>query len=68
METDKENLQLQAQVLSEQVAAQGEKMLDLERTLHEARKRLNEAEQLLQAVSSLFTYDYYFFNNSRQFT
>lgn len=48
LESDKESLQLQVQVLSEQISAQGEKMADLERALHEARQRLDDAEQRLQ--------------------
>ncbi|XP_052758259.1 liprin-beta-1 isoform X2 [Galleria mellonella] len=48
LEADKENLQLQVQVLSEQIAAQSDKMGDLERSLHETRQRLDDAEQRLQ--------------------
>ncbi|KAL0884108.1 hypothetical protein ABMA27_016127 [Loxostege sticticalis] len=48
LEADKESLQLQVQVLSEQIAAQNEKMNDLERGLHDARQRLDDAEQRLQ--------------------
>ncbi|XP_062527872.1 liprin-beta-2 isoform X28 [Bombyx mori] len=48
LEADKESLQLQVQVLSEQISAQTEKMVDLERALHEAKQRLDDAEQKLQ--------------------
>ncbi|CAG4941335.1 unnamed protein product [Colias eurytheme] len=48
LEADKESLQLQVQVLSEQIAAQTEKMTDLERSLHDARQRLDDTEQRLQ--------------------
>ncbi|CAH0759365.1 unnamed protein product [Diatraea saccharalis] len=48
LEADKESLQLQVQVLSEQIAAQNEKMNDLERALIDARQRLDDADQRLQ--------------------
>nr|XP_049696984.1 liprin-beta-1 isoform X2 [Helicoverpa armigera] len=48
LEADKESLHLQVQVLSEQIAAQTEKMTDLERALQDARQRLDDAEQRLQ--------------------
>ncbi|XP_047517798.1 liprin-beta-1 isoform X2 [Pieris napi] len=48
LESDKDSLQLQVQVLSEQITAQTEKMADLERTLHDARQRLDDTEQRLQ--------------------
>lgn len=54
LEADKESLQLQVQVLSEQISAQTEKMVDLERALHEAKQRLDDAEQKLQKVLILF--------------
>lgn len=37
-------------MLSEQIAAQTEKMTDLERALQDARQRLDDAEQRLQKV------------------
>ncbi|XP_072942080.1 uncharacterized protein Liprin-beta isoform X4 [Epargyreus clarus] len=48
LEADKESLQLQVQVLSEQISAQTDKMADLERSLHDARQRLDDTEQRLQ--------------------
>ncbi|XP_075972231.1 liprin-beta 1 isoform X2 [Anticarsia gemmatalis] len=48
LEADKDSLQLQVQVLSEQISAQTEKMTDLERALQDARQRLDDAEQRLQ--------------------
>ncbi|KAJ8725163.1 hypothetical protein PYW07_016121 [Mythimna separata] len=48
LEADKESLHLQVQVLSEQIAAQTEKMMDLERALQDARQRLDDADQRLQ--------------------
>ncbi|XP_048481121.1 liprin-beta-1 isoform X3 [Plutella xylostella] len=48
LESDKESLQLQVQVLSEQVSAQSDKMADLERALMDTRQRLDDAEQRLQ--------------------
>ncbi|XP_068627876.1 liprin-beta-2 isoform X2 [Battus philenor] len=48
LEADKESLQLQVQVLSEQIAAQIEKMADLERSLHDTRQKLDDTEQRLQ--------------------
>ncbi|CAB3235915.1 unnamed protein product [Arctia plantaginis] len=48
LEADKESLQLQVQVLSEQISAQTEKMADLERALQDSRQRLDDADQRLQ--------------------
>ncbi|XP_077287457.1 liprin-beta 1 isoform X2 [Arctopsyche grandis] len=48
LESDKESLQLQVSVLSEQIAAQSEKINDLERLLNEKRNLLANAEELLQ--------------------
>lgn len=42
---------LQVQVLTEQVAAQGEKMAELERSLTEKQHLLNNADDLLRRVS-----------------
>lgn len=47
------------QVLSEQIAAQSEKMADLERALHETRQKLDDADQRLQKV--LYNIDISFF-------
>lgn len=42
---------LQVQVLTEQVAAQGEKMAELERSVTEKQHLLNNADDLLRRVS-----------------
>lgn len=42
---------LQVQVLTEQVAAQGEKISELERNLNEKQHLLNNADDLLRRVS-----------------
>ncbi|XP_049863095.1 liprin-beta-1 isoform X12 [Schistocerca gregaria] len=48
LEADKESLQLQVSVLTEQIEAQGDKIADLEKTLDEKRKQLDNSENLLQ--------------------
>lgn len=53
LESDKDSLQLQVSVLSEQIAAQTEKINDLERLLNEKRNLLANAEELLQRVTFL---------------
>lgn len=44
-------MQLQVQVLTEQIEAQGDKISDLEKTLSEKKQQLVSAEDLLQRVS-----------------
>lgn len=51
LQSDKESLVLQVQVLTEQVAAQGEKISELERGLTEKQHLLNNADDLLRRVS-----------------
>lgn len=51
LQSDKESLVLQVQVLTEQVAAQGEKISELERTVTEKQHLLNNADDLLRRVS-----------------
>lgn len=51
LEGDKDSLQLQVTVLSEQVEAQAEKIIDLENSLEEKREQLQKAEEQLQKVS-----------------
>lgn len=51
LQGDKESLVLQVQVLTEQVAAQGEKISELERGLNEKQHLLNNADDLLRRVS-----------------
>lgn len=51
LQSDKESLVLQVQVLTEQVIAQGEKLSELERSLTEKQHQLNNADDLLRRVS-----------------
>lgn len=51
LQSDKESLVLQVQVLTEQVAAQGEKIGELERSVTEKQHLLNNADDLLRRVS-----------------
>ncbi|XP_059622776.1 liprin-beta-1 isoform X2 [Phlebotomus argentipes] len=55
LQSDKESLALQVQVLSEQVAAQNEKISDLERMLTEKTQLLSNADDLLHRVSVFAT-------------
>lgn len=48
LESDKESLQMQVSVLSEQIAAQSDKISDLERMFTEKKNMLEEAESRLQ--------------------
>ncbi|KAL0268157.1 UNVERIFIED_CONTAM: hypothetical protein PYX00_010209 [Menopon gallinae] len=48
LENDKESLQLQVTVLTEQVEAQSEKISDLQQSLDDKKQQLNSAEDLLQ--------------------
>lgn len=50
---EKDNLQLQVQVLTEQIEAQSDKILDLEKMLQEKKTLLSDAEDKLQRVSSV---------------
>ena len=50
MQYEKDNLQLQVQVLTEQIEAQSDKIADLEKMLQEKKHTLNEAEEKLQRV------------------
>ena len=50
LEADKDNLQLQVVVLQEQIEAQQEKIVDLERALEQKRAQLTHTEEVLQKV------------------
>ena len=50
LEGDKESLQLQVTVLSEQVEAQAEKIIDLENLLEDKKELLQKTEEQLQKV------------------
>lgn len=51
LQGDKESLALQVQVLSEQVSAQSEKIVELERAVLDKQQMLNNADDLLRRVS-----------------
>ncbi|XP_071056703.1 liprin-beta-2 isoform X3 [Onthophagus taurus] len=48
LQSEKDNLQLQVQVLSEQIEAQSEKITDLEKSLQEKKQQLISTEDVLQ--------------------
>lgn len=57
LQMEKDNLQLQVQVLTDQIDAQTDKIADLEKSLTEKKQLLVNAEDMLQRVhlqSSLF--------------
>lgn len=56
LENDKESLQLQVTVLTEQVEAQSEKISDLQQSLEDKKQQLNNAEDLLQRVMFNFPF------------
>lgn len=51
LQTDKESLALQVQVLTEQVSAQNEKITDLEKLITDKSQLITNTEDLLQRVS-----------------
>ncbi|XP_031341402.1 uncharacterized protein LOC116169452 isoform X2 [Photinus pyralis] len=48
LQSEKDNLQLQVQVLTEQIEAQGDKITDLEKVLIERKQQLTNSEDMLQ--------------------
>lgn len=54
IQSDKEALALQVQVLSEQVSLQNEKIVEMERLINEKNRLISNAEDLLQRVSKVF--------------
>lgn len=56
LEQDKEALQMQVSVLSEQIEAQSDKINELEKFLTEKKQMLGNAEDLLQRVRTLATF------------
>lgn len=54
LQTERDNLQLQVQVLTEQIEAQGDKISDLEKALSEKKQQLVNAEDMLQRVRDLY--------------
>ncbi|KAK5643698.1 hypothetical protein RI129_007543 [Pyrocoelia pectoralis] len=48
LQSEKDNLQLQVQVLTEQIDAQGDKIADLEKVLTERKQQLTNSEDMLQ--------------------
>lgn len=51
LQSDKDALALQVQVLTEQVSSQNDKIIDLERSLTDKTQLLNNTEDMLQRVS-----------------
>jgi chromosome segregation ATPase len=54
LEADKDSLQLQVAVLTEQIDVQTDKISDLEKLLDEKKSQLANAEDVLQRVSEMF--------------
>jgi chromosome segregation ATPase len=54
LESDKDSLQLQVAVLTEQIEVQTDKISDLEKLLDEKKSQLANAEDELQRVSDIF--------------
>jgi chromosome segregation ATPase len=54
LEADKDSLQLQVAVLTEQIDVQTDKISDLEKLLEEKKSQLANAEDVLQRVSDIF--------------
>lgn len=54
VQSERDNLQLQVQVLSEQIEAQTDKIADLEKNLSEKKQQLIGTEDILQRVSVAF--------------
>lgn len=52
LQTDKESLAMQVQMLSDQVSAQNSKITDLERLINDKAQLISNTEDLLQRVSS----------------
>lgn len=53
LEADKDSLQLQVTVLTEQIEVQTDKISDLEKLLEEKKMQLANAEDVLQRVSGI---------------
>lgn len=51
LQYEKDNLQLQVQILSEQIEAQTDKIADLEKSLQEKKQHIADTEDKLQRVS-----------------
>lgn len=51
LQTEKESMALQVQVLTEQVSAQSDKIADLERIILDKTQQLSHSEDLLQRVN-----------------
>jgi len=54
LEADKDSLQLQVTVLTEQIEVQTDKISDLEKLLDEKKRLLSNAEDMLQRASGKF--------------
>lgn len=54
LEADKDSLQLQVTVLTEQIEVQTDKISDLEKLLDEKKRQLSNAEDMLQRASGSF--------------
>jgi chromosome segregation ATPase len=58
LEADKDSLQLQVTVLTEQIEVQTDKISDLEKLLDEKKRQLSNAEDMLQRASGKFVLVY----------
>lgn len=53
LQSDKDALQLQVQILSEQINAQNDKLKEMEMTINEKNHQLQNTEDLLNRVSGI---------------
>lgn len=53
LQTEKESMALQVQVLTEQVSAQSDKIADMERIILDKTQQMSHSEDLLQRVNFL---------------
>lgn len=65
LQSDKDALQLQVQILTEQINAQSDKLKDLEMTVNEKNLLLNNSEDLLNRV---FTFPTTYLNHHNCFS
>ena len=54
LESDKESLMLQVSVLTDQVEAQGDKISDLLKSMHDSKGKLKTTERMLRSVSTRY--------------
>lgn len=58
LQSDKEALQLQLQILTEQINAQNDKLKEMEMTMNEKNLQISNTEDLLNRVREIFVPSY----------